>query len=90
MTAHKRRRPPPADWPCEAYGAEALAFGARCFFADLQKRDCIDPEDCHARMGEERQRIFRAIQEHAAAGEPVYGQLADDFPTPGDLLGGNE
>jgi hypothetical protein len=82
---------PAADWPCEAYGPEGLEHGARCFFSpDLGARDCIDPEDCHARMTDERRRVFSRISELAAAGDPVALQLAEDFTSPDQLLGGEE
>lgn len=79
-----------ADWPCEAYGPEGLEHGARCFFSPtLGGRDCIDPEDCTARMGDERRRIFRRIQELAAAGDAVAELLAQEFTDPAEILGGS-
>lgn len=79
-----------ADWPCEAYGPEALEHGARCFFSEMWDRDCIDPEDCGARMTAERRRVFQRIQEMAAAGDPTAALLAEDFTSPEQLLGGDD
>lgn len=80
-----------ADWPCEAYGEAGLDVGARCFrAAELGARLCADAGECAALMGDERRRVFRRIQEWAAEGDPVAGLLAEDFPTPESLLGGEE
>lgn len=77
------------DWPCEAYGPEGLEHGARCFFADQQDRSCVDPEDCRAHLTFERRRVYRAIQELAADGDPVAAMLAAEFTSPNQLLGGD-
>jgi hypothetical protein len=78
-----------ADWPCEAYGMAGLEHGARCFFADLDDRTCIDPLVCHLALYAERRRVFRVIHERAAAGDPVAQMLAADFTSPDQLLGGS-
>jgi hypothetical protein len=80
-----------ADWLCEAYGPEGLEHGARCFFSpELGDRACDSPAMCSRLMAGERRRVFRLIQELAAAGDPVGLELAADFDRPDQLLGGEE
>ena len=74
-------------WDCDAYGPEGEAVGALCFFADSGRRDCATHDECAARMADERRRVYRAINELAAAGDPTMAHLADEFPTPDGLLG---
>jgi hypothetical protein len=79
------------DWPCEAYGPDGLAVGARCFVAgELGRRVCGSAADCAEVMGAERRRVFRRLQELAAAGDPVAVELAEAFGTPDGLLGGDD
>lgn len=78
-----------ADWPCEAYGPEGLEHGARCFFASPGARLCGEPAMCHDLMDSERRRVFRRLQELAAAGDEAALSIVDDFPTPDTLLGGD-
>jgi hypothetical protein len=79
-----------ADWPCEAYGPEALEHGARCFFAELERRVCDSREECHGALAIERRRVFDRIQQLAAAGDDVGLVLAAEFTDPEQLLGGSE
>lgn len=79
-------------WPCEAYGDAGVAIGAAlCFQAPaLGERVCDTADQCARVMGHERRRVFRRLSELAAdpAGDPVYREIADEFATPDDLLGG--
>lgn len=87
------------DWPCEAYGPEGLEHGARCFmaagtgvlpaFSPGAARVCGSPAACHENMAAERQRVFQRIQELAAGGDPIGLELAEEFTSPEQLLGGD-
>lgn len=78
-------------WPCEAYGPEAMKYGAYCFVAaQLHERVCTTKEECHRLVVSERQRVYRRIQELAADGDPVMTELAEQFPDPNTLLGGGD
>src|SRR4029450_10900504 len=86
LTAYLRRRRL-TDWACEAYGAEGLAIGARCFGAgEGHERVCPTRDTCHAVMTGERQRVFRRLNELAAAGDVVMGDLAEFVGSPETLL----
>lgn len=77
-------------WPCEAYGFErGEQVGAWCFIAgQLHARVCGTPADCAAAMTLQRQRIFRRMHELAAAGDPVWADLSNDFTNPDQIFGG--
>lgn len=79
-----------ADWPCEAYGPEALEHGARCFLADLDQRVCPNLATCRTVMSWERRQLWQRIQTLAAAGDPVAVDLAAQFHSPDELLGGKD
>lgn len=81
---------PDSDWPCEAYGPEGREHGALCFFAEPGERACVSQAECARLMDAERRRLFRRIQERAAAGDPVAEYLAGEFPDPSRILGGSE
>ncbi len=78
------------DWLCEAYGPEGREHGVLCFIAEPGERACASQAECHEVMTAERQRVFRRIQEGAAAGSPDMAYLAGEFTSPGQLLGGGE
>jgi hypothetical protein len=80
----------PDDWDCEAYGPRARADRVFCFFADVGDRGCLTPDVCTARLDEERRRLFRTVQEAAAAGDPDMAALAARFTNPGQMLRGGE
>lgn len=76
-------------WPCEAYGPVGMEVGAWCWLsAELRERVCHTVDDCGRTMEEERRRVFRRINERAAAGDPVAELLAREFSDPRKLLGG--
>lgn len=79
-----------ADFSCEAYGPEAAEFGALCFVSAPNSRSCASLDECHELMQGERQRVFRAIREKAAAGDPVMAYLAEEFASPDQILGGDD
>lgn len=76
------------DWPCEAYGAEGLEFGAFCFVGGEmpQNRWCVAQAECHAVMQSERQRVFDRLGELAGTGDPDMVWLAGQFTSPEQLL----
>jgi hypothetical protein len=76
------------EWDCEAYGPEAAAHGARCFFAELGERVCTSLAGCREAMAAERRRVWSRIQEMAAQGDPAGEFLAEAFSGPEQLLGG--
>jgi hypothetical protein len=78
------------DWSCTAYGPEAAEVGAICFVAQPGTRKCADQDECREVMTGERQRVFRAISEKAAAGDPVMAYLAEEFASPDQILGGDD
>lgn len=82
--------PDSTTWDCEAYGPEGKEFGALCFFAGDNKRTCSTEAVCRDRLAAERQRVFRTIQEHAAAGDATAAFLADEITSPEQILGGGE
>jgi hypothetical protein len=73
-------------WDCQAYGAGADAFGARCFFAEPGERLCTAEGECRTRMAAERVRVFERIHALAADGDPVGQYLAAEFTHPDQLL----
>lgn len=75
-------------WDCEAYGPDGARFGALCFVAGDGERACADSGECHRVMLGERQRVFRAISERAADGDPDMAFLESEIASPGQLLGG--
>jgi hypothetical protein len=78
------------EWDCEAYGPDGRGFGALCFLSgELGKRKCVSKAECAGAMGGQRRRVFRRIQELAAAGDPVGVDLAETFTDPEQLLGGS-
>lgn len=79
------------DWACEAYGPEIADIGAVCFRSgELGKRVCADLAECRAAMAAERRRVFRRINELAAAGNADMAHLAEEFTSPEQLLGGGQ
>lgn len=86
-----RGEPAAAAWDCEAYGPEGTKIGALCFVAgELGERVCGTAGECSGRVGGERQRVFRRINELAATGRPDFEYLAAAFPTPEHMLSGFE
>ena len=77
-------------WDCEAYGPKGTEIGVLCFFADHGERECADLDECHRAMAEERQRVFRRMNELAARGDEAATHLAGEFTHPEQLLGGGE
>lgn len=75
------------NWACEAYGPEMP--GPRHCFHELAER-CATPAECVTRMAGARQHLYQRIQELAAAGDPVWVDLAEHFPDPSTLLGGQD
>lgn len=79
------------DFDCDAYGADGREVGALCFLSgELGKRVCATLDECRQVMSAERQRVFRRIQEGAAAGNPDMAHLAEEFSSPEQILGGGE
>lgn len=78
------------DWPCAAYGADGLAHGARCFRAEPGERVCASRAECEAVLDAERKRVFRRINELAAAGDPDFENFDAAFASPGDLLNADD
>lgn len=75
------------SWACGAYGkelAEKMQVQRVCFFPH---RPCISAAECSDRMTDERQRTFDRIQELATV-DPLFADLAEEFPSPDTLLGG--
>lgn len=73
-------------WDCEAYAGIPGGAAAMCFFAGDGPRVCGSPGECTTRMVGERVRVFDVIQERAAAGDPVWRDIAGEFTEPGQLL----
>lgn len=73
----------PVPWPCTAYQNEAVL---RCFFT--VNGVCDDLIECHSRMWQERARVYRAIQEQAAAGDEAAVVLAERIVSPDALRPG--
>ncbi|MFI7608877.1 hypothetical protein ACIBTV_27705 [Micromonospora sp. NPDC049366] len=84
--------PAVAGWDCLAYGSELPPeVGALCFVADVGARVCRSQDECREQLGGEQRRVFRRINELAAAGgDPVMAYLAEAFPTPDRLLAGDD
>lgn len=88
----------PGGWWCKAYGPPAEGVPAerwpRCFLSpELGGRRCEIEAVCVEVMASERSRVFSRINELAVDGgeyAEVYRDLAEHFPTPGTLLGGEE
>lgn len=77
-------------WDCEAYGSEGTAIGVLCFFSDHGERTCADQDECHRAMAAERQRVFRRMNELAAAGDEAGTLLSEEITHPEQMLGGGE
>lgn len=75
-------------WDCQAYGPDAEAVGALCFFADPGARLCGTQDECRTRLAGERVRVFERIHDLAASGDPTGQYLAAEFTHPEQLLGG--
>jgi hypothetical protein len=73
------------DFQCEAYAPEPIPD---CFF-EAQGR-CQNQLHCHARMNQERKRVYRRISELAAAGDQTMAFLLSTINGPDDLLNGSE
>jgi len=78
-----------AEWHCAAYGPEGAEFGAICFLS-AGERKCASQAECHRVLAAERQRVFRAISERAADGDPDMAYLEGEFSSPEQLLGGGQ
>ncbi len=79
-----------ASWDCGAYGPEGRDVGALCFVAPaLGQRVCDTEGDCADRLGAERKRILRRINELAAGGDETAIYLEGEFSSPDQLLGGD-
>lgn len=76
------------SWACEAYGRDGMLHGALCFVSGPGERVCLSRVECAATMAQERRRLYRCIQEQAAAGDPVAAGLAAEFTRPEQLLSG--
>jgi hypothetical protein len=81
--------PEPPDWPCEAYGPDGLEIGAYCFVSDLRQRSCASAAECQRAMTFCRQQVHQRINELAASGDTTAAYLADQFPTPDAIFGGD-
>jgi hypothetical protein len=78
-------------WPCAAYGPEGHDAGAWCFLsAESRTRVCGSQGECQQQMAGERQRVFRRINELAAAGGEDFGYLAEEFASPQQLLNADD
>lgn len=79
------------SWDCGAYGPEGRDHDALCFVAPvLGQRVCATEGDCADRLGAERKRILRRINELAAAGDETAIFLEGEFSSPDQLLGGSD
>jgi hypothetical protein len=74
-------------WACHAYGEGPCAL--LCFFQESH-RACRTEQECDVRMVVERERLYRVIQERAAADpdDQAAAYLAEQFTAPTQLLGG--
>jgi hypothetical protein len=83
-----------ADWWCEAYGPPPEEAGGmrwpRCWLSAREGRVCSSREACAEVMTGERQRVFRRIQETAAAGDEAGRFLAETFTNPDQLLNADD
>lgn len=76
-------------WDCEGYGEDLPAeLGDLCFHSAAGR--CADQAQCHARMVGTRQKMFRRINELAAAGDPDFEYLAGEFSSPSQLLNADD
>lgn len=78
-------------WRCHAYfgkddDPDELPSELRdlCFFQEIER--CTTEPQCLSRMESERQRVFRRINELAAAGNPTGEFLEGEFTSPDQLL----
>jgi hypothetical protein len=83
-------RPDADGWDCEAYGPDGRDVGSLCFIAGEGSRVCASQAECHQVIAAERQRQVRRINELAAAGDPVWADVADTVTRPRQLLGGED
>lgn len=75
----------PADaWACVAYG-RVPAFA--CFFSEVG-RVCRSDQECETSIAAERQRVWRKIEEGAAAGDPYMVAMSKEITGPDDIFGG--
>jgi hypothetical protein len=76
---------------CEAYGPEPRKAGAECFISgELHKRVCGSQNECRQVVDAERKRIFRRINELAAAEDQNMAYLAEVFSAPDQLFPGSQ
>jgi hypothetical protein len=75
---------------CEAYGEGSRELGIGCFVGRPGGAfaPCREAEHCRERLTRARQRLYRLIQQRAAAGDTMAIEFAAMFPTPDHLLGG--
>jgi hypothetical protein len=85
---------PSDEWLCGAYGDIAATIArdqdVHCFTSPRGERGCPTLAACEANMDVARGRVFRLIQEGAAAGDPVAAYLAEEITRPGQVHGGEE
>lgn len=81
-------------WPCAAYGDDLPQLLGRdmCFFDGgdpASDAACSNQVTCLDRMAEQRKDVYRRMQE-LSTHDPLFADLADEFPVPETLLGGSE
>ncbi|MER5608266.1 hypothetical protein AB0F93_03415 [Micromonospora tulbaghiae] len=76
------------SWDCPAYGPGGKGIGAICFVAEPGHRACRTEQECGQALTRVRQRVYRRMNERAAAGDPTFAYLADQFGSPTEILGG--
>ena len=80
----------PSDFVYEAYGPDIADVGAVCFFSGNSASGSALTSASAAAMAAERRRVFRRINELAAAGNADMAYLAEEFARPEQLLGGGQ
>lgn len=73
-------------WVCIAYGGMPDAHVA-CFFTEVG-RVCHSLLECSNSVANERKRVWRIMQEKAAAGDPIMIAMLETIKGPEDMLGG--
>lgn len=70
-------------WACVAYGRVP---SNACFFSEAG-RVCISVQECETSIDAEKKRVWRAIQEGAAAGDPFMVDVSKEITSPSDIFG---